>query len=159
MIDVDHYLPDHYIKVDAEGASHIINNLRGTSTAMLTRPEEFREVVDNFFEAGNGSLSQGLRMQFGLESSAMDEERFKTKFGVSNGTTEDCKTVLIWCYGHLNAFLEAYLQDQLTAGNRYIHFTPNDNIIITTLNKRSGLAVIIESRDTDGVLLSLLHDG
>lgn len=153
LIDVDHYLPDHYVEIDAESSSQIIKNLRGVSTTTLARPEEFRQILDDIFEAGNRSLSQGLRVQFGLESSAADEERFKRRFGIPDGTTEDFKTVLIERYGNLKAFLEGYLQEKLASGNGYIHFTPNDNIIITTLNKRSGLSVIMETRDTEGVLL------
>ncbi|MFT7120847.1 MAG: hypothetical protein ACJAZ9_001024 [Neolewinella sp.] len=41
----------------------------------------------------------------------------------------------------------------MTEGNGYVHFTQNDNIVITTLNKRSGLAVMLETRDVDGTLL------
>ncbi|MEM6769747.1 MAG: hypothetical protein AAF597_04095, partial [Bacteroidota bacterium] len=153
LIDVDHYLPDHYVEVDSEGAGQNIKKLRGTTTTMLARPEAFRSALDTVFESGNRSLSHGLRMQFGLESTATDEERFKSALGEFGNTTEDLKSTLVNRYGNLKAFLEAYLHLQLTEGNRYVHFTANDNIIITTLNKRSGLAVILETRDFDGVLL------
>lgn len=152
LIDVDHYLPDHYVEADQENAGQILKNLPGISPANLSSSDEFRPLLDQVFEIGNRSISQGLRMKFGLDSTALDEVRFKAILQFE-GTTEDLKGLLVDRFRTMGAFLKAYLAAKLTEGNGYVHYTPNDNIIITTLNKRSGLAVILETRDTDGVLL------
>lgn len=153
LIDVDHYLPDHYVEADQESAAQIIKNLRGASPAAMSSESEYAGLLDQVFEMGGRSISQGLRMKFGLESSATDEVRFREKVGFDNGTAADFKAALRSRYPSMAAFLREYLSAKLTEGNGYVHFTPNDDIIITTLNKRSGLAVILETRDTDGQLL------
>ncbi len=153
LIDVDHYLPDHYVDLDADSTDQIIRNLKNADVSTLSTATDFRPELDDILEVGNRSLARGLQLQYGLESTATDEAQFKAKIGFSEGTTDDLKDLLVSKYGNLKAFLRAYLNDKLTEGNGYIHFTPNDNIIITTLNKRSGLAVLIETQDTNGQLL------
>lgn len=153
LIDVDHYLPDHYVDVDADSAKQVIKNLRGTTVSSLATATDFRPALDTILEVGDRSLARGLQLQYGLESSATDEALFKTKIGFAEGTVNDLKDLLVSRFGNLQAFLRAYLSDKMTEGNGYVHFTPHDNIIITTLNKRSGLSVIIETQDADGLLL------
>ena len=153
LIDVDHYLPDHYLDTDRASTERILDNLPGTTAARLDSSAEFGSLLDGVFEVGHRSLAQGLRMQFGLETTALDEVRFKERIGFDQGTTEDFKALLAGKYGTLRAFLTDYLSGKLTASGGYVHFTPRDSIIITTLDKRSGLAVVLETRDEEGVLL------
>lgn len=154
LIDVDHYLPDHHVEADQESAKQILDNLPGTTPAQLSSTSGYANLLDQVMEIGNRSLSQGLRLKFGLESTALDEVRFKQRLGIEGGTSGDTLELLKNRYPNMEGFLRDYLSSKLTEGNGYVHFTPNDNIVITTLNKRSGLAVIIETRDVDGQLLS-----
>ena len=152
LIDVDHYLPDHYPEADQESMTQVLENLRGASATQMSRPDQFRTLLDQVFDAGDRSIAKGLRENFGLETTLADELRFKAKFNF-RGSSEDFKSILIGEYENFDAFIKDYLVSQLQTGNGYVHFTPTGNVIITTLNKRSGLAVILETRDTDGVMM------
>ena len=153
LIDVDHYLPDHHVEADQESAKRILDNLPGITPAQLNSSGDYVDMLVQVMEMGNRSLSQGFRMRFGLESTALDEVRFKQRLGIDGGTSADYLSLITQRYPNMAGLLQDYLSSKMTEGNGYVHFTPNDNIIITTLNKRSGIAVIIETRDTDGQLI------
>jgi hypothetical protein len=152
LIDVDHYLPDHYPEADQESTEQVLNNLRGATKDQLEKQSEFRPLLDEVFELGDRSIAKGLQQKFGLETTLADELRFKAKFNF-RGSSNDFKSLLVGEYKNFGAFIKDYLIGQLQTGNGYVHFTPNGNVVITTLNKRSGLAVILETRDASGVRL------
>ncbi|WP_020568866.1 P-loop NTPase family protein [Neolewinella persica] len=152
LIDVDHYLPDHYPELDRESTDSVMKNLRGSSTLEMNNPDKFREIIDEVYEAGGKSLSAGLRKKFGLETTKADERRFKAQYNF-RGNSEDFKSIIVGEFQHFKDFLNGYLGTKLQGSNGYVHLTPIGNIIITTLNKRSGMAVLIETRDTEGILL------
>ncbi len=152
LIDVDHYLPDHYPDQDRETAASIVKNLSGIKPQQLGDPASFRPLLEEVFELGDFSLAAGLRIKLGLETTATDERRFKEKFNF-RGSSEDFKSILLGEYANFQDFLQAYLGEKLQEGNGYVHFTAAGNIIITTLNKRSGMTVMLETHDADGHLL------
>jgi len=80
LIDVDHYLPDHYPEADQESMTQVLENLRGASATQMSRPDQFRTLLDQVFDAGDRSIAKGLRENFGLETTLADELRFKAKF-------------------------------------------------------------------------------
>lgn len=152
LIDVDHYLPDHYPEIDRESADSVMKNLRVGESMNLNAPDQYKGILDEVYELGGGSLASGLRKKFGLETTDADERRFKASYGFK-GNSEDFKSILIGEFQHFKDFLTGYLGTKLQGSNGYVHLTPVGNIIITTLNKRSGMAVLIETRDIEGLLL------
>jgi len=124
LIDVDHYLPDHYIEADQESSDKILKNLPGTNSARLSAVLEFKPLLQEVFEIGGNSISRGLQLKFGLESTALDEVRFREKLGMEGGTSADFMEKLADRYPNMVALLRDYLGTKMTTGNGYVHFTP-----------------------------------
>ncbi|MEL7160677.1 MAG: hypothetical protein AAFN92_07955, partial [Bacteroidota bacterium] len=152
LIDVDHYLPDNYPEIDEESVGKVLENLAGVRPADLQSAPKFKQLLTETFEVGNGRLYLGMRKKLGLETTATAVNAYKKKIGFK-GKAGDLLLEILSRYTTFGNFLQDFLGGQMRAGNGYVHFTPNDNIVITTLNKRSGMAVIIETQDTDGNLL------
>lgn len=150
LIDVDHYLPDTYLKEDAHGADAVIMNLRDFDEAGARNPTAFVNLLDVTLEMGSGNLSEGLRNLYGLETSEGIIQQFRQANGFSGG---DFRAQLRTKYTSFFDFLEALILFMQRGKNGYVHITPNDNIIITPLLKRSGPAVILETQNTEGHLL------
>ncbi|MEO0731560.1 MAG: hypothetical protein AAFZ52_01905, partial [Bacteroidota bacterium] len=152
LIDVDHYLPDNYPEVDEESVGKVLENLAGVRPSELQSAPRFKELLTQTFEAGGGRLYLGMRKKLGLETTAAAVNAYKKKIGFK-GTAGDLLLEILSRYTTFGNFLQDFLGGQMRAGNGYVNFTPHDNIVITTLNKRSGMAVILETQDKDGNLL------
>lgn len=152
LIDVDHYLPDDYLRADLSGTDAIISNLRNLPFKDVKSSNKFGKILSETFKAGRNGLANGLRKLYGLETTEGVMKDFKKHQGWEQSETSFEK-LLLNQYDHFYQFLEAYLVFQQKNKNGYVHFTTNDNIIITPLNKRAGIAVIIETQDVEGNLL------
>ena len=152
LIDIDHYLPDNYRDQDSISASSVISNLKAVNLKHLKAKIHYKHLLEEAFTTGNGHLDSGLKIKYGLETSAQEMEAFKTYLRFS-GEPAEFEKLLMEKYNSFYKFLEEYIVIQQKSGNGYVHITPNDNIIITPLNKRSGVAVIIETQDIDNKLL------
>ena len=152
LIDVDHYLPDNYQLQDSEGAKSIISNLKGKDDKYIKEKLSYKLLLEETFNVGNGNLATGLKTKYGLETSSASMDKFKIAIGFAGERTA-FEAFLLNKYSTFYDFLEAYIVSQQKDRNGYVHITSNDNIIITPLNKRSGLAVIIETQDIDNKLL------
>ena len=144
LIDVDHYLPDSYVDYDALGAEALLDNLRITDRSVLTDASRTEATLGEIYDSAEGNLSAGLAIRYGLSPDVDASDRFlrNNKIDPSRGIrqiTDRFKT--------MHAFLVAYLSEQYAGQNHYVHFTARDSIIITPLDRRSGLAVLIETRD------------
>ncbi len=152
LIDVDHYLPDDYVRADLSGADAVISNLKNIPIADAKSTEKFSQLLKDTFQAGRNELATGLRKLYGLETTEKVMKDFKVKNGWGN-SGEDFQKTLTTNFTNFYQFLESYIVFQQKSRNGYVHFTTNHNIIITPLNKRMGIAVIIETQDIEGNLL------
>ena len=152
LIDVDHYLPTGYAQEDLSGADAVIDNLKAIIPKDAQSPEKYPQLMNYVFNAGRGNLAEGLRKLHGLETNQRVANSFKKSYGW-NLSGEKLRDQLVSQFTNFYGFLEAYIVFQQKSYNGYIHITPNDNIIITPLNKRMGMSVIIETQDTEGHLL------
>ncbi len=152
LIDVDHYLPDNYKEQDIKGATTVIANLKEGNSKRLKQRMHFEGLLEQTFVAGNGSFAKGLRSKFNLETSELAIQTIFHSAGIKDQKSDLTDYIL----GHFDTFfslLEFLIMRQQKSGNGYVHITPDDSIIITPLNKRSGLAVIIETKNVQGKLL------
>ena len=152
LIDVDHYLPDDYVRADLSGADTVISNLKNLPLKDMRTGAEFEKIIKDIFHAGRNELATGLRKLYGLET----DEKVMRDFKKANGWNyleEDFQDKLSDKFSHFYHFLKEYIVFQQKNRNGYVHFTTNDNIIITPLNKRIGISVIIETQDVEGNLL------
>ncbi len=155
LIDVDHYLPDFYKDKESVGTTEIIQNLKNFNLKSFKSRRSYSKLLRETFESGNGNLVEGLKNMYGLESSQNSLEKYQSAIGYI-GYYEDAVALQIrleQLYPTFFDFLTAYILNHQGNLNQYVHFTEKDNIVITTLNKRSGIAVIIETQDIDGKLL------
>ena len=153
LIDVDHYLPDDYVRADLSGADAVISNLKNLPLKEMRIGAEFGKILKDTFHAGRNELATGLRKLYGLETNEKVMRDFK-KANSWNNSEEDFQNKLSDKFSHFYQFLKEYIVFQQKTRNGYVHFTTNDNIIITPLNKRMGISVIIETQDVEGNLLS-----
>ena len=152
LLDVDHYLPDFYKEQDSVTALKVIENLKNINPNTIRAKRSFAKLLRETYEAGNDKLALGLIKKFGLETSVDTVEKLKETLGFS-GTDLEFKDKLESYYPSFRDFLVALILHQQGSLNRHVHFTHQDNIIITTLNKGSGVAVLIETQDVNGDLL------
>ncbi|MEM1120446.1 MAG: hypothetical protein AAGJ18_08335 [Bacteroidota bacterium] len=151
LVDIDHYLPDAYKAADLTGADTVINNLRGLNVQKAKSTGDFKELLEATLIAGQNDLASGLNKKFGLATSNGVQQAFFEQFNVNKGGK--LLTQIGGQFRHFYHFLESYILFQQRHQSSYIHITPNDNIIITPLNKRSGVAVIMETQDGENQLL------
>lgn len=152
LIDVDHYLPDNYKDFDFEGAMEIVKSLKNINNKTIRAKRSYAKLLRETFEEGNGNLVFGLRNKFGLEVNEEAMDDFKASIGFE-GEQEEFQAKLAKMYPTFFAFLHALVLNQQNKLNGYVHFTNKGNIIITTLDKRSGIAVLIETKNIAGELL------
>ena len=151
LIDVDHSLPDQFKNQDGGGAEMLIANLKISEPHALKDANSFRRLINETLIDGSGNLDQGIKHKFGLHGILSDEQEFIPGFGNDQAALEQH---LVNNYKSYYDFLKAYIVKQQVESQGYVHITVQGNIIITTLNKNSGIAVIIETRDANGQLLS-----
>ena len=152
LIDVDHYLPDFYKEEDSFGTTDIIGSLKNVGENRLNSKRSYQKLLRETYEAGGGDLAKGLKMVFGLETNRDHVNNFKKALRFE-GSDMELRSRLENLYPTFMDLLRAYVLNQQGSLNKYVHITEADNIIITTLNKRSGIAVLIETQDTNGHLL------
>ncbi len=151
LLDVDHYLPENFLENDTVNVEAIISNLKENDIARLKSKSSMDTIIKETYEAGNDNFIEGINEKFGLptsESSIL--QLLPTLEPLSLNST---LSVMMRSYSSFYNFLSAIIDQQQKSGNGYVHITPSDNIIITPLNKRSGLAVIIETKDAEDRLL------
>ena len=147
LIDVDHYLPDSYRNHDKSGADALLESLRIPDPKALDNEQALSGQVKQLLERGDGSLAEGLRRTFALMTDGPTERKFLLAYGIK---ADEVASKLPEQFRTLKDLLLAYLQVQYATSNQYVYFTPQGNIVITPLNKRSGVAVIIETSDERG---------
>ncbi len=152
LIDVDHYLPSNYRTQDTSGAQSVIANLRSTNADLFKTKDSYHDLLSSTFAMGGNKLALGLRKMIGLQTTASAVEQFRSYHRFA-GSEDDFINFLKNRYDTFYQFLEEFILVQQQSGNGYVHITDHDNIIITPLNKRSGMAVIIETQDINGRLL------
>ena len=147
LVDIDHYLPDDYLLHDQKGAESVLENLRIKERELLTDVNYFPVLVGEVFSEGQENLVVGLQKVYGLEGGGSTERLYLEKLGAP---PDRARETVLSRFEHMRAFLLDYIATQLETSNNYVHFTPAHNIVITPLNKRSGVAVMIETRDERG---------
>lgn len=152
LLDIDHYLPDAYKEKDALGVDVIIANLSNINSRTLKSRRSYAKLMRETYEMGGDNLAMGLMNKFGLNTSTEIVEKFKEIYGFK-GDDLEFRDKLENLFPTFYDFLVAYILNQQGKQNSYVHITNRDNIIITTLDKRSGYAVMIETQDFDGQLL------
>jgi len=153
LVDIDHYLPEDYRKQDVLGAESVMANLKNLNLTLAKNRKQYKAFLEETFIVGEGDLGTGLKRKFGLETSERAVLRYQQVIGFA-GERVDFELFLIQHYKSFYEFLEDFIVSQQQGGSGYVHITPKDNIIITPLNKRSGVAVMIETQDLDGKLLA-----
>lgn len=151
LVDIDHYLPDEYKAADMTGADTVISNLRGLNINKAKNSRDFKELLDATMIAGRDNLADGLKIKFGFTTDETVEKAFFEKFNIR--ARVNIQKQIGQQFRHFYHFLESYILLQQRLQSSYIHITPMDNIIITPLNKRSGVAVIMETQDAENQLL------
>ena len=151
LLDVDHYLPENYASHDTFNVDAVISNLRNVDTDKLKSMSRMKDFVRETFSAGNDDFVDGLLHKFGLTTSRASLLSLINDLNLESlDTTVDS---LVKRYTSFYDLLSAIIINQQKSTNGYVHITPIGNIIITPLNKRSGLSVIIETQDIDLNLL------
>ncbi len=152
LIDIDHYLPNNYTKQDEIGSETLLANLRQVDLKKAEHPDFYQSLLEDTFAAGQGNFIEGLKAKHGLAVDDKSIKQYFHKIGISNDRLKT-ETLLESRFETYSELLKAIIVNQQKSDNGYVHITPNDNIIITPLNKRSGVAVIIETQSVDGLLL------
>ncbi len=150
LIDVDHYLPDTYKKEDTYGADSLMANLRNFNVAESKKSKVFYHLITEVLSIDGGTnLAKGLRSRYGFETSS----GILKQFFRAEGITGDIRDGLLDKFTSFYAFLESLILFQQQGRNSYVHITAQDNIVITPLQKRSGIAVMMETQNIKGHLL------
>ncbi|NJC26863.1 AAA family ATPase [Neolewinella antarctica] len=147
LIDVDHYLPDDYVRHDRAGRDAFLASLNLKKHAGLDKAHAFPEILTTVMNAGAGSLAAGLQKEFHLVTDEATERAFYVKNGLPERPTE---AELLRGHDNFKDFLLDYLGVQVEQINRHVYFTPVGNIVITPLEKQVGVAVMIETKDERG---------
>ena len=150
LLDVDHYLPENYRQYDDINLEAIISNLKNNDIKRLKTSAEFEALIIETFKAGDDNFTAGLELLYGLH---IDESLILNL--IPDLRTAEPEAAIQTILSAYNSFYDllSELVLRLQRNNAYVHITPTDNIIITPLNKRCGLSVIIESQDINDNLL------
>ena len=151
-LDIDHYLPEKYRKADLEGADRIILNLNNLDQKKAKTKSQFHLFLTECIKSGEGSLAVGLRRRYGLETTRQVLTRFLKHLKIEEIIIEIVDN-LPNKFDSFYKFLEALIIFQQKWYSGYVHFTAKNNIVITPLNKRSGVAIMIETQSAGGHLL------
>jgi len=151
LLDVDHYLPENFSTKDDINIDAIISNLSlSEPVSRLKSSDEFDRLLKETLESGDQRLAEGLSNKYGLLTSK--SIIYELMPALETATPDQYIDIITGSFSSFYRLLSAIIFSQ-QKGKGYVHITPFDNIIITPLNKRSGLAVIIETQDVDGNLL------
>ncbi|MFK7810745.1 MAG: hypothetical protein AB8F74_23255, partial [Saprospiraceae bacterium] len=152
LIDIDHYLPDEYHKRDTEGAGTLMSSLRDLNMNEISIKANFGKLLKTVFDAGEDDLALGFRKTYGLETSKGIVQQFKEQYKLEGPDFTFAEHIATRFFSFYD-FLENFIVFQQKIKNGYVHITQSDNIIITPLNKRSGVSVIIETQSRQNTLL------
>ncbi len=152
LIDVDHYLPDNYSLNDDSTSQSVVYNTKGYKKTEAKNKAKYKTILNRIYKAGNADFSAGLQV---LHDLIIPKDLLVKLAGVIESEYQSKKLIEglhinFFCF---HDFLEALVSEYQKGSGGYVHITENDNIIITTLNKRSGISVIIETKDIKGDLL------
>jgi len=151
LLDVDHYLPDNYTENDNINVEAVISNLKENDMLILKSKMQLDALIKETYNAGNQDFIIGLSEKFGLQTNkSVIQNLFPT---LNLESVEETINFIQNSYYSFYNLLNDIIINQQKSGSGYIHITPSDNIVITPLNKRSGLSVIIETQNVDNNLL------
>ena len=150
LVDVDHYLPDDYHKHDLDAAESTIYNLKNLNISQARLPQKFASFTESLDLTSAVGFAHSLRQAYGLNLPSDGVASFFkfNGYSFSPDMWDSCKQ------DNFYLFLKDLIHFQKNVHNQYIHITANGNIIITPINKRSGVAVMIETKSVDGILLT-----
>ena len=151
LLDVDHYLPDVYRHEDLSGAELLLINLKDFDEEKTKRSANWQELLNEVFIFGEDQLAKGLKEVYGLETNTKTVKAFRAN--LNDGEGESFMELIQGNFDHFYHFMETFILFQQKIKNNYIHITPQNNLIITPLKKRSGVAVMVETQHLDGHLL------
>jgi len=150
LLDVDHYLPENYKDYDGINLESIISSFKDSEITRLKSKDEFDNLLDEVFSLGNQQFVPGLEQKFGLR--IPETILFDLMPKLETASSESISDVFRDSYDTFyNLLSEIIFKLQKNTG--YVHITPADNIIITPLNKRCGMSVIVETQDINNQLL------
>lgn len=150
LIDIDHYLPDKYQEEDRKTSETIIGNLKNVDEK-ANHVDMYSDLLDALNLKDN-ELWVVLHKKHGLNANRASDNHFFETLGFDSSKSK-LKVKLKSSFKTYFDFLSSYVTEMQKHTGGYVHFTPNDNIIITALNKSSGIAIIIETQDVNGHLL------
>lgn len=148
IIDLDHYLPDEYKETDKITADRVINNIEGINIKALKDPKKFKSLLSEVIQSS--SIEKGIMQKYGL---FISNNTILNSFSIAPIEEGDQVKEILKKFNSFADFLEAVVTQQQLESTGYVHFTSENNIIITTLNIRSGIALFIETKDVKGRLL------
>jgi len=152
LLDVDHYLPENFEAKDEINADAVIANLKHKDDLSgLKSTDAFERIIEETFAAGNQNFVIGLEQKFGLRTT--ETIIYNLIPELLSADSDNTSSIIKGAYTSFYNLLSDIVLGQQRSTGGYIHITPSDNIIITPLNKRSGLSVIIETQDINGALL------
>lgn len=151
LLDVDHYLPDNFRVNDIINVDAIISNLKYNDIVSLKSISHFEGLLKETFALGKGNMADGIKQKFGFSINRESIKKLLPK--LDSISVKKAQQYIINSYTTFHDLLSAIILHQQKIGNGYVHITPEDNIVITPLNKRSGVAVIIETKDAEDRLL------
>ena len=149
ILDIDHYLPLSYKNYDEVNVESIISNLKTGEIQVLKSGQDFEASLHDAIQSSDNNLAKALELKFGLQTSDSTLLSLMPNLNTARGE-ELGKTVLQYYTNYHDLLVDILMNQSKSAG--YVHITPLDNIVITPLNKRSGLAIIIETQNTAGHL-------
>ncbi len=150
LIDVDHYLPSNYREEDLKSSQEILKTVKNLDPK-ADQLGRFKDLLSDLVK-DDGALHHQLNKKHGLAANMNTDQQFYESIS-HDPQDNDFSSRIRTTFRSYSAFLEAYIVVMQKETSGYVHFTPNDNIIISSLNKSSGLSVIIETQDVQGKLL------
>lgn len=152
LVDVDHYLPDGYHSYDSQSGASVLDSIQNYDREEARDRTVYKNIVQRMLKVGDGDLIKGIELEYEMSIDGSMLKRVLVAEGkISNGKSlvED----ILSNYHSFDEFMTSVVNHLKQSGGGYTHITDQGNIIITTLNKRSGVAVIIETQNGDGDLL------
>jgi len=152
VLDIDHYLPTNYAQFDRKAHSAIKQNLNNYSSIDGGSKSGLKELLKKIFKSGNKDFRLGLEKQHGFFLSPSAETIFFKEIGFS-ALAGNLSSFLNKRFETFDDLLDALIRARHLSRNGYVSITPSGNIAISSLNKGSGIAVLIETHNADGTRL------
>lgn len=146
IIDLDYHLNDNYKLVDEKSGDKLLDNLSSEIKSKISSPE-YSTAYFNKLTTSN-SYSKTLTELLGITFKPNIVKEFFHK--VLEGEPLTTKA-LIKKFSNFIKLVEELSSYQRNSDKGYVHFTDNNNIVITPLTIQSGISVIIELSDFSGM--------